>query len=133
MVSFKKIEDFDVFKRAYDLSLKIHKFSLSLPKFEQSDLANQLRRSSKSVCSNFAEGFAKQNFSVKEFRKYLIIALGSSDESMLWLRYCKDLGYLSESESDEWTEEYLQVSKMLARLAKLQDSKFLRQTVNRQY
>lgn len=110
MVGFKSIEDFDVFNRAYDLSLRIHKFSLSLPRFEQSDLANQLRRSSKSVCSNFAEGFAKQNFSAKEFRKYLIIALGSSDESMLWLKYCKDLGYLSESESYEWTKEFQVIS-----------------------
>ncbi|EQA63574.1 four helix bundle protein [Leptospira alexanderi serovar Manhao 3 str. L 60] len=125
MVSFKNIENFDVFNRAYSLSLKVHKFSLSMPRFEQSDLANQLRRSSKSVCSNFAEGFAKQSFSPKEFRKYLIIALGSSDESILWLRYCKDLGYLSEADFSEWIDEYLQVSKMLARLAKLQDSKSL--------
>ncbi|EMO96627.1 four helix bundle protein [Leptospira santarosai str. 200702252] len=118
MAGFRNIDDFDVFRRAYGLSLKIHKLSLEFPKFEQSDLANQLRRSSKSVCSNFAEGFAKQSFSAKEFRKYLIIGLGSSDESILWLRYCKDLGYLSEKVWLEMTNEYLEISKMLAVLAK---------------
>lgn len=71
MVNFKNIEDFDVFNRAYNLSLKVHKLSLSMPRFEQLDLANQLRRSSKSVCSNFAEGFAKKSFSPKEFLSIL--------------------------------------------------------------
>ncbi|EMO85298.1 four helix bundle domain protein [Leptospira santarosai str. AIM] len=44
--------------------------------------------------------------------------MGSSDESILWLRYCKDLGYLSEKVWLEMTNEYLEISKMLAALAK---------------
>ena len=49
-----------VFKKAYDLSLAIHKQSLTFPKFEQYELASQLRRSSKSICANLGEGMSKQ-------------------------------------------------------------------------
>ncbi|OMI12999.1 four helix bundle protein, partial [Leptospira weilii serovar Heyan] len=51
MPGVKSYERFEVFKRSFELSLKVHHFSLSLPRFEQSDLGNQLRRSSKSICS----------------------------------------------------------------------------------
>nr|AAA75526.1 unknown [Leptospira weilii serovar Sarmin] len=120
MAGLKRIEDFDVFNRAYALSLKIDKISLEMPKFEQLDLANQLRRSSKSICSNFAEGFAKQNFSKREFKKYLIIAIGSANESALWLRYSKDLGYITEDQYSEWSDECLQIAKILSKLAQIQ-------------
>ncbi|EMN89091.1 four helix bundle protein [Leptospira weilii str. UI 13098] len=116
----KSYERFEVFKRSFELSLKVHHFSLSLPRFEQSDLGNQLRRSSKSICSNFAEGFAKQSFSIREFRKYLIIAIGSSNESIVWLKYCKEFGYLSETEFAEWSDEYEQIARMLSKLAQNQ-------------
>ena len=49
-----------VFKKAYDLSLAIHKRSLSFPKFEQYELASQLRRSSKSICANLGEGMSSK-------------------------------------------------------------------------
>ena len=50
-------EDFDVFKRAYVLSLTLHRASLGFPKAEQyGGLADQLRRASKSVCSLIVEG-----------------------------------------------------------------------------
>ncbi|EMF82933.1 hypothetical protein LEP1GSC188_3087 [Leptospira weilii serovar Topaz str. LT2116] len=39
MAGLKRIEDFDVFNRAYALSLKIHKISLEMPKFEQLDFS----------------------------------------------------------------------------------------------
>jgi four helix bundle protein len=75
---------------------EIHKSSLALPRIEQFALADQLRRSSKSICANLAEGFAKQSYSAAEYRRYLTVAIGSSDETQLWLRYCIDLGYIEE-------------------------------------
>ena len=50
-------EDLEVFKRAYRLSLAIHRQSLDFPKIEQYALGDQIRRASKSVCANIAEGF----------------------------------------------------------------------------
>ena len=55
------VEDLDVFKRAYRLSLELHRASLGFPKIEQfGGLADQLRRASKSVCSLMAEGAGRQ-------------------------------------------------------------------------
>jgi four helix bundle protein len=64
-------EDLKVFQRAYRVSLEIHKESLDFPQIEQFALADQIRRASKSICANIAEGFAKQRRSSAEYRRYL--------------------------------------------------------------
>ena len=53
----ERVEDLEVFRRAYRVSLEVHRASLGLPRIEQFALADQLRRSSKSVCANLAAGF----------------------------------------------------------------------------
>ena len=109
----ERVEDLVVFRRAYRLSLEVHRASLEFPKIEQYALADQLRRASKSVCANLAEGFAKQSFSAAEYRRFLTNAIGSSDETQLWLRYAVDLGYLTKEVGQEWSAGYVEVSKML--------------------
>nr|WP_263499085.1 four helix bundle protein [Mesorhizobium sp. BR1-1-3] len=59
----KRAKDLEVYKRAYVVSLDVHKATLAFPKMEQYALADQLRRSSKGICANLAEGFAKQTHS----------------------------------------------------------------------
>ncbi len=73
-------EDLDVFQRAYRISLEVHRKSLAFPTIEQRAMADQVRRASKSICANIAEGFAKQGRSAAEFKRYLAMATGSSDE-----------------------------------------------------
>ena len=111
--AIRRVEDLEVFRRAYSVSLDIHRVSLELPRIEQFALADQLRRASKSICANLAEGFAKQGSSAAEYRRYLLTAIGSSDETQLWLRYCIDLGYLSEEVGRKWGQEYGEISRML--------------------
>jgi four helix bundle protein len=53
----RKFEDLEVFRRAYRLSLEVHRLSLELSRIEQFALADQVRRASKSICANIAEGF----------------------------------------------------------------------------
>ena len=96
-----RVEDLEVFRRAYRLSLEVHRASLEFPRIEQFALADQVRRSSKSICANLAEGFAKQGYSAAEYRRYLLAAIGSSDETQLWLRYCIDLEYLEDVTGQE--------------------------------
>ena len=106
-------EDLEVFKRAYRVSLAVHRASLEFPAIEQNAIADQIRRASKSVCANIAEGFAKQSLSVAEFRRFLLMAIGSSDEMRVWARYCLDLGYIDEEMWRRWRDEYQEISKML--------------------
>ena len=106
-------EDLEVFQRAYRISLELHQASLHFPKIEQHALADQIRRASKSICGNIAEGFGKQRRSSAEFKRYLLMAVGSADEMQVWLRYCWDLGYMDQELCERWRDEYRQIAKML--------------------
>jgi four helix bundle protein len=106
-------EDLDVFKRAYRVPLDLHRASLEFPKIEQFALADQIRRASKSICGNIAEGFGKRRRSNAEFKRYLLMAIGSADEMQVWLRYCSDLHYIDQKTCAQWRDEYRQIAKML--------------------
>ena len=109
----RSFHDLDVYQKAYQLSLDIHKATLGFPKLEQFALADQMRRASKSICANLAEGFAKQRTSSPEFRRYVVTAIGSSDEMKVWLDYSRDLGYLAAAQAESWKTEYAVIARML--------------------
>ena len=111
-------EDLEVFKRAYRVSLAVHRASLGFPEVEQRALADQIRRASKSICANLAEGAGRQGAQPAEFRRFVMLALGSSDEMRVWTRYCLDLGYIDEAAWQAWRQEYHEISKMLQGLWK---------------
>ena len=107
-------EDLEVFQRAYRVSLDLHQVSLQFPKIEQyAGLADQIRRASKSICGNIAEGFGKQRQSSAEFKRYLRMAIGSADEMQVWMKYCADLEYVDQKTSERWRDEYRQIARML--------------------
>ena len=108
-----RFEELDVFQRAYKLSLEVHRVSLAMPSLEQMALADQLRRASKSICANLAEGFGKQSQSKAEFKRFILMAMGSADEMRVWIRYCLDLGYIDQVTWQRWRDEYEEVAKML--------------------
>jgi four helix bundle protein len=110
-------ERLDVFKKAYDLSLIVHRRSLSFPKFEQFELASQLRRSSKSICANVGEGMSKQA-SPRDVVRFIRMAIGSCDETRIWLKYARDLGYINADDYERFHEAYCEVGKMLTGVMK---------------
>ena len=110
----KDVRELQVFRRAYDLSLVVHKASLEFPRNEQfGGIADQLRRSSKSVCANLVEGSGRQTGSNVEFRRFITIALGSADEARLWCEYARDLGYADPATVASWIDELREVARML--------------------
>ena len=111
-------EDLEVFKRAYRISLEVHRISLEFPQKEQYGLADQVRRASKSICANLAEGFGKQSQSTAEFKRFIQISIGSADEMRVWIRYCFDLGYIDQAQWQTWRDEYQEIARMLNGLAK---------------
>jgi four helix bundle protein len=109
----RSFEDLQVVQRAYAASLEIHRTSLRFPQSEQFALADQMWRASKSICANIAEGFGKQRDSSAEFKRFLVIAIGSCQEMQVWTRYTLDLGYVDEATSSKWRGEYEEIAKML--------------------
>jgi len=77
-MSYKNLE---IWKEAREVSVMIHEMTLTLPKFEQYEEAQQIRRSSKSVRSNIVEGYGRRKFK-QDFIRFLIIALASNDETI---------------------------------------------------
>ena len=106
-----------VYQKAYKLSLEIHKLSMTFPRYEQTELGGQIRRATKSVAMNIAEGFGKQS-SLAEFKRFLSISRGSCAEIRVQLDYCRDLGYVKESEYEYFEESYIEVGKMLTSMIK---------------
>lgn len=114
----KDVRNLVVIKQAYQTSLEIYVSSLGFPKIEQYALADQLRRSSKSVCANIAEGFNTQEYSKPEFSRFLAMAGASAGETQVWLQYAYDLAYISEIQFMKWNKEYFGIKSMLFKLRK---------------
>ena len=109
----RDIWELDVFRRAYELSLVVHRQSQLWPKPEQyGGVADQLRRASKSVCALLVEGNGRQVGSDVEMRRYVVMALGSADECRLWCRYAADLGYLDPEIAGAWQTDYAAIARM---------------------
>jgi four helix bundle protein len=77
-MSYKNLE---IWQEARELSVMVHEMTLRLPKFEQFEEAQQIRRSSKSVRSNIVEGYGRRKYKA-DFIRFLVIAQASNDETI---------------------------------------------------
>ena len=77
-MSYKNLE---IWQEAREATLLIHDMSLKLPRFEQFEEGQQIRRSVKSVRSNIVEGYGRRRY-VAEYIRFLIIAQASNDETI---------------------------------------------------
>lgn len=77
-MSYKNLE---IWKLAKELTIEIHNMSLLLPKFEQFEEGQQIRRSSKTVRSCIVEGYGRRKYKA-DFVKFLIYSLSSNDETI---------------------------------------------------
>ena len=111
--AIRSFEDLEVYRRSYKAALELHKLSLNFPKIEQYAQADQIRRASKSICANIAEGFARQRSSSADFRRFVVMAMGSSDEMKVWLSFCFDLGYMTAEDAKRLKGEYSEIARML--------------------
>ena len=109
----RDFQDLQVYQKAYAVSLEMHNATLKFPRHEQFELSSQIRRASKGICANIAEGFGKQNISKAEFKRFLLIAMGLADEMRVWVRYCLDLGYIEQERWRHWNDEYQNIARML--------------------
>ncbi len=72
-------KDLEIYQIAYELSLKLHELSLQLPKYEMFEQGSQIRRSSKSIKDQIAEGYGRRRYKA-DFIRFLIYAQASCDE-----------------------------------------------------
>lgn len=111
-----KVTDLRVYRDAFAIALEVHKASLLFPKIEQYALADQMRRASKSICANLAEAFARQKASELEFKRFITIAVSSSDEMQVWTEFAQALGYVDKTSAEKWLDKFNHISRMLQKL-----------------
>jgi four helix bundle protein len=116
MDKIDSVEELDVFKRAYQVTLKTYKISKEFPADEKFGLVSQMRRAAASIATNLIEGGYRLNRA--EYRQFVGIARGSSGELKYHFLLAKDLGYLSKSDYGILRAELDEISKMLMGLAK---------------
>ena len=112
-----------VFQLSYELAMEIFRLSKNFPAEERYSLTDQIRRSSRSVPANIAEGYRKRQYP-KAFVNKMSDADGEATETTLWLDFAKDCGYLSPSNHERLTKGYEEIGRMLGNMI-LHPEKFL--------
>ena len=89
-------ERLEAWRRCHELVLELYRATAHWPIHERYGLVSKIRRAATSIPTNLAEGAAKRG--VREFRRYIDIALGSLSELTYLLRLAHDLGYLTAAD-----------------------------------
>ncbi len=112
MGQISSFRDLIVYQKAYKISMEIFMLSKRFPKEERYSLVDQIRRSSRSICANLSEAWAKRRYE-KVFINKLTDCLGEEFETETWLKYSVDCEYLSVEDYSRLMLQYEEVRKML--------------------
>jgi four helix bundle protein len=93
--------------------MEIFDLTRALPKTEVYSLTNQIRRSSRSVAANLAEGFRKRRYPNALINK-LTDCDGEASETQVWIDFALDCVYMSKENHDRLTAGYEEVGRMLS-------------------
>jgi four helix bundle protein len=105
-----------VYQLSFSLAMQIFELSKNFPKEEKYSLTDQIRRSSRSVCSNIAEAYRKRRYP-KHFTSKITDADGESSETIVWLDFSKECKYLEPEIQADIVTNYLEVGRMLGSMA----------------
>ncbi len=104
--------DLEIYKKSYELALRVHRLTLQLPKFELYEEGSQARKSSKGVPSCIAEGYGRRKYTA-DFLKYLTYAQASGDETTVHLDFICDTHKLKSNELKSLLTEYEGLGKQI--------------------
>jgi len=111
-MQIKWAKDLIVYQKAYALAMEIFEVSKTFPAAEKYSLTDQLRRSSRSVCTNLREVWAKRRYEA-HFVSKLTDSDGENGETETWLNFAHDCGYLLKNNHAIFTEKCREVGAML--------------------
>ena len=107
----RNFKDMEIYQRSKKLVLRIYNVTDKYPGREIYNVISQLRRSVLSIPLNIAEGYGRMTR--EEFKRFLKISLGSSNEVEALLDISKDLEYITEKEYQEISKENEIIGKMI--------------------
>ena len=118
--------DLTVYKKAFKLAMEIFHITKKFPKEELYSLTNQIRKSSRSVCSSIAEAYRK-----RIYQAYFISKASDADmensETQVWLDFALSCKYISRDVYKEYIERSEEIGRMLNHMIE-NPGKYLRQS-----
>ena len=104
--------DLTVYKKAFDLAMEIFELSKSFPKDEKYSLIDQIRRSSRSVCSCIAEAYRKRRYEAHFISKTSDSDMENS-ETQVWLDFAFSCKYIEKSIHQSLMKKSEEVGRLL--------------------
>lgn len=107
--------ELDVYKRAFAVSMKLFDLSKKFPPEERYSLTDQMRRSSRSICSNLEEAWRKRRYEAA-FVSKLNDCEGEAAETQVWIQYAVECQYVGRDTAAEIYTEYDAILGMLVNM-----------------
>src|ERR1035438_5789198 len=120
-MQIKSAKELTVYQKGYELAMSVFNLSKEFPAEEKFALTNQIRRSSRSVCLNLREAWAKRRYEA-HFVSKLTDCDGENSETDSSLDFAKDCGYITTLENKELTGFCQEVGRMLGSMINNPDS-----------
>ena len=108
----RSFKDLLVYQKAFEQAMRVFEVTKSFPRAEQYSLTDQIRRSSRSVCTNIGEACRKRRYRA-HFLSKLTDADTEATETMIWLDFSLGCAYVDSSVHAQFAPEYEQIGKML--------------------
>ncbi len=105
MTPIQSHQELDVYKLSFKAAMSIFELSKKFPREERYSLTDQVRRSSRSICSNVAEAWRKRRYKAA-FILRLNDAEAEASETQTWLQFSVDCDYLTDEEGVELHQMY---------------------------
>jgi four helix bundle protein len=111
-MAVKDVKELTVYIKSYRVAMEFFEISKSFPVEERYALTSQGRRSSRSVCHNLREAWAKRRY-VAHFVSKLSDCIGENWETDTAMDFARDCGYISREVHAQLTSLNSEVGKML--------------------
>ena len=98
-MNVERVADLFVYREAFGVAMDLFDASRSWPREERYALTDQVRRSSRSVCANTAEAWAKRRYP-NHFASKLSDAHAEAEETLTWIAFAHSCGYLDAPAAD---------------------------------
>jgi four helix bundle protein len=108
----KSAKELNVYQNGYELAMEVFKLSKRFPVEERFALTSQIRRSSRSICLNLREAWAKRRYEA-HFISKLTDCDGENSETDTSLDFAKDCGYITSEQHMEMASLCQEIGKML--------------------
>jgi four helix bundle protein len=115
------VRDLDVYRLSFDAAMEIFETSKNFPKEEKYSLIDQVRRSSRSVCANLAEGWRKRKYKAVFVNK-LSDAAQEAAETQTWLEFSIRCNYITHEQFEKLDKKYEVIFAMLNAMERKADA-----------